>query len=471
MRSLIPVILVVGPFVACGDGPAPGSGSDTDAGEVVVDSGTDIDSAVGDIDAAPIPEDTAAYFVGDFTTNNVLELGRATFPGPAVSALSLDGIPATPFLRVGVARAGNVIVAAAYDNSTITIIRAYDSDLGNPRTLLSDETGAVSINDLAVSPDGALVAITADLDTDNAHRLYVIPTSGTGSPKALHPDTGNAQRDTDRIMWSRDSAHILFRGDLETNNHNQAWVVDATAATPTPVELTASVTLTGGAGVNDLVGFDNAGKVYFQSDHASDGSDSLYRADPGGGNFEEVPFTAALMNGDGKATIGKCAFNSVGTRLAFSADAPTDNVYQVYVTDIASPAPAVVSAVISESAQERGPLRNNPMVWSPDDSLIAAGADWEDGDNDTAIFMLPTSGTPGGTKLVAPISGGDVQALAFALDSASLFAVGNMDDATDTKLYHLTDLSTADQDASTLILQDVPASGDIAAESLQVVAE
>ncbi|HZO16600.1 MAG TPA: hypothetical protein VFB62_25165, partial [Polyangiaceae bacterium] len=78
-------------------------------------------------------------------------------------------------------------------------------------------------------------------------------------------------------------------------------------------------------------------------------------------------------------------------------------------------------------------------------------------------FVLPTSGTPGGVRLVKVSSAMDLDAvqIAFTSNSARVFIRGDLVAPNDTSLWSTDDFVTADQTASALLVQGVPASGDI----------
>ena len=98
--------------------------------------------------------------------------------------------------------------------------------------------------------------------------------------------------------------------------------------------------------------------------------------------------------------------------------------------------------------------------------MLATVADWivnsGDGDNDYSVFVLPTSGTAGGVRIFdSPGNNQDANDVQFSSDSKRLFVRGDLAVNNDTELYSTTDLTTADQTASSLVDQGVVSGGDI----------
>ena len=108
-----------------------------------------------------------------------------------------------------------------------------------------------------------------------------------------------------------------------------------------------------------------------------------------------------------------------------------------------------------------GPPVGFRIQWSEDGTMLAVIADWT-ADNVTDVYILPTSGAPGGIRLVPPaIAAGDATDAVFSGDGSRLFILGDLVTDTESELFTTTDFATAGQAAGGLILEDVPVDGDL----------
>lgn len=301
---------------------------------------------------------------------------------------------------------------------------------------------------------------------NGANGLYVVPTAG-GTATMLSPPLPSSSHDVYSYVWNGNT-HIAFIGDVVADSQINAYVVDVTAMSPVAVPLIpeASTTATQGVSQSNLA-TDTEGRVYLTSDHVMNGVFALYRANQDGTGLEEAPGTQLAQTGGADASVGPMSLSPDGTQIAFGANAPNAEIYEMYVLDLTPGASAVlVSNIPTTPGSLRGPSFFAPPVWSPDGTLLVVGADWgmDNVDNDFSAFLLPTAAPAGGVRLVGPAiadNNQDVSQVGFSSDGAYLFVRGDLVSNNNTELFSTGDFTTPDQDPSVLRVVTVPASGDV----------
>jgi hypothetical protein len=83
-------------------------------------------------------------------------------------------------------------------------------------------------------------------------------------------------------------------------------------------------------------------------------------------------------------------------------------------------------------------------------------ADWTS-DDDLDVYVLPTSGAPGGVRLTGP----DADVIKWSSAGAQLFIIGEMLDFSEGELFTTADFATPDQAASSLLIEDVVSGGSL----------
>ncbi|MCB9583155.1 MAG: hypothetical protein H6717_39320 [Polyangiaceae bacterium] len=449
--------------VAGSGGVAGAAGSGGAAGAAGSGGAAGAAGAAGSTGASP-----SVYFQGDFATNGTYNVGAVSYPGGA-QTLTLAGMGGDGIDGLAVSADGSKIAVAGTDTATDPAkLIIYDASGNNGVTVATAPAVGRVISNPVFSKDGNWVGFTGSLETaDGGQNLYVVPVTGTSTPKLLSPASTAAAQGVSHLAWAADNKTIAYTGDLVTDNVFGLWTVDSSATTPAPVEIVTQAELGANGDVGSTLAFDSADKLYFTSNFG--GLYRLYSVNKDGSSRAQVGGTN-LTNGGGEAAIGVFAMSPSGTKIAFSADAPTANLGEVYVLSLTGAATAQLVSAMQSGAPSgtNGPniFETSPLVWSPDESMLATVADWivnsGDGDNDYSVFVLPTSGTAGGVRIFdSPGNNQDANDVQFSSDSKRLFVRGDLAVNNDTELYSTTDLTTADQTASSLVDQGVVSGGDI----------
>lgn len=465
-------------LVGCGDSSSNAADA---AAQGTVDAAPVTDAALADaaladaaaFDATPIELDAAvppgsqrALWYGDFIENSVEEI--ALYDGTTgISSLAIAGVTVIDDVQeVKPSPDGTQLaVAIEHDGGTSTLYVMNVDGTGTPIPIVDLGDALFEFSNLAWSPDGTQLAYIADGPVNGARRVYSAPADGSAVPVLTSQDPKSANQDANIVAWA-DNTHVVYRGDLVADAVDNFYVSDITDSPIVPVALVPENLVSDGQEVRDQPGFAGA-RVYFQSDH--EGTFRLYSVDLDGQNLAEESTTSVLMNGAGQAEVGTFQISPDGSQIAFSADAPTQSLYQIYVADIGGVATLQSNVTVDPPAKgdSSGPLFSHTLAWSPDGSQLAVAADWAvnagDLDNDTAGFLVPASGPAGGVRIWVPPAGStqDVTLMRFTSDSSTLICLGDLRNNSNSEVYVTTDFTTPDQDVEATLVQAVPVSGDV----------
>ena len=419
--------------------------------------------------------DLVVTYFGDFDTDGVHQIASLAFPSATKSTLTIAGLGGESITSLAISPDGSTAYVAGADTAgaPATLLAVDLVGGASPVVLATAPDADRAFTQIAVSPDGALVAFIADLETGLAggNRLYAVPAAGGAAPKLLSPNPDATNQDLNAFRWARSvtatEAIIAFTGDLEVNNVGQVWTVNAAAATPTPLPLVEAADVVSGGDVGDLLDFDSDGRVYFSGDWEVDNLFRLYRSDPDGTNREQAPGTSFTVVA-GESSIGSFGIDATGTQLAFSANPNVDGLYQVYVKPVDATTQTQVSNVQTTPPVDgsRGPSFIWPIDWSSDGAHLLLGADWTPGggtdvDNSFAVFVLPT-GAMGGTRIFnPPATANKVNLFSWSPDGTTIIMSGDVVTDTSDELFVTSDLTTADQDPTGARVEESPAMGDV----------
>ena len=442
------------------------AGGATDAG--LTDAGlTDagLDAALEPDAAVPTGSQRALWF-GDFTEDGVDEV--RLYDAAVLSSLSIAGVTIVDDIQtLAVSPDGTrLAIALEHDGGNQTLYVVNIDSSGTPTTILAAGDAFGEFNQIAWSPDGATLAYVSDVALNGNKLAYVAPADGSAAPSLVSLDTADGDLDIQSVAWAGNT-HVIYRGDPITNGVDNIYSSDVSLSPAVPVPLIPEAAVSAGNDAAETPAF-AGGKVYFKSSH--EGTIRGYRVDLDGANLEVIPALAALTNDDGDAQFGTFAISPDGTSIAFSADSPVTNLYQIYVAELDGV--ATVQSNLADAnptpTSVRGPVFEGRITWSADGTMLGVAADWPllagDLDNDAAAFIVPATGPAGGVRIWnvgAPNNSQDVVKTVFTSDSSTFFALGDIRSNNNGEAYVTTDLTTADQDTTATLIEDVPANGDV----------
>jgi WD40 repeat protein len=395
-----------------------------------------------------------------------------------VGRVDLATLTISTLTPMGLTNADNIrAVAASPDGSVLAIagtetaggnavINLYNLDgSGVPTTLYTASNASQIVSQIGFSPDGTRLAVRGDLGVDdNVINLYVLNTNGQGGLQQVSPTPTDLNQDVVQFRWV-DNTTLAFAGDLITNNVDSIWTVDVTVGLASALELVPSALLASGQDVyNERIDVDAQGRIYFTGDWELENNlFRLYRIDADGQNLEQVPGTD-IDAGGREASIGAFGLNAAGDTLAFSADATTVDVDEVFLLPLADTLPTRIDGFVVTDTYAQGPSSDEPILFSPDGSQLLFTADYAltvgDQNGATAVFVLATDGS-GGVRLCGVPNTGALDAVGarFSPDGSTvLFRADYLADG-DSALFATTDLSTPDQSPAAIVITTPPAGG------------
>ncbi len=464
VAKLFPVILMA---AACGDSnTVPDARGRADA--KTADAPSTIDSRPIDapamVDAPVGPTATRVWVTGDLAVDNQLKAG--TFLDGATLPVTPTLLPAAGNLAANgksfdVSADGTKIAYIA-DSTTTGRFDLYlaGADGSNPVMVFQAPTG-VTLSNPQFSPDGTKIAYLADPALATMKDLFFVPATANATPVKLSPDrTANlATLDVfTSLVWSPDSKYIGYSAQLTTAGFDEAMVVDTSAATPVSKFVIPKADIatqaSGAQGVRGFAAFDNAGHIYFRARLEAAGGFKLYRANVDG--TARTALTLAPARGDASAAdFGAFAITPDGTKMVFSADAPTALIYQLYLVTLATPTPLKLTNATVAGTE---PAFNNPLMFSPDVSKVAFIADYAvNGDFEPHVAKL--DGTEDIRLAKDVVMNGDTEALSWTRDGSAVWMQGDLSVNNETRVYRLS-ATMADQ-ALTGAIGGIPTGGDV----------
>ena len=462
-------------LAACGGddgGATPTDARRTDAAvtDAAVIDAPPIDAAVdAPIDAPPAGTGTTVWVFGDIATNNVGQLGKFTHPSAAVATPTF--VPAAgelPSLNFPVpfsisndsARVVYVSRAAVTDPWKISYSTAAGAGIVD---VFTAPLAATVISDVALSPDKTKIAFRADLATAGLFDVYVVSAAAAGVPVKLSPDRADVLLDAQAFLsWSPDSRYLAFGGAFTTANLNELRIRD-TMANTTGTALAAAAILAADNPRGLLLPpvWGPANKLFVAARITAAGERRIYTANPDGTGFAVLANTIITRGDNTMSQAANFALSPDGATIVFAADAPLATAFEIYkMPSTGAAAPMRLTA--GTIGANRGVDTFRPMRFNPAGTAVAYAADHGATDDKFQPWVIPVAG--GAARRLATIgvdtdAARDVQAMAWTLDSTTLYVIGDAGAAdNDFEVYAL-DAAMTDQATPAKI--DPPPMGDV----------
>jgi Tol biopolymer transport system component len=212
---------------------------------------------------------------------------------------------------------------------------------------------------------------------------------------------------------------LVFQADKVTNDVFELWsVVAGSGAEPTNV----SGTLVAGGDVDRFFLSPDGRRVVFSADKDTDNLIELYVA-PLDGSTAPVKVSGPLVAG-GAPQPFLVAWSPDGSKLAFTGDLRTDEVFELFVAPADGSTPPVA---VSGTLVTGGDVALDGFAWSPDGTRLAFVADKQtDGTNE--LFVVPADGVTEPIEVSGTlVAGGQVQGFAWAPDGTRLAMLASKD--------------------------------------------
>ena len=431
-----------------------------------------VDGPVTPTDGPVIPAGASrVWVVGDLHVNNVAVVGgfvdsattQPTFPFGNAIPTPL-GIPGGTAKVLG----ENAFDATATKTAflaDLAVAGRFDLYVAGPAgenpVMLVQGAAPVDLTAVALSPDGTKVAYTMDSAAiDGGYDLYVVNTSGTPVSTRVSPArAGQAPTPASLdvaagFTWSPSSTYLGFVADLTDDAFNQVYVVDTGATTPAAVELlprAAITATTGPRGFSGALAFDASNNVVFRARLAEGGQYELFSATVTGTRTA----VALPARGDASAPDASAfAITPDGTKIVFQADSPTLGTYNLFARTIGQTPTTNLTNLATPGLVQH----TSTIAFSPDTTEVAVVATYAIGESRNP-YVVKVDGT--GVRRLAtipPNDGRSFDAVEWAVDGSTIYAIGDHEANNDAHLYAL-DPAMIDQ-APTLAVTS-PILGDV----------
>jgi Tol biopolymer transport system component len=408
------------------------------------------------------PEGTQLLYLADQDTDDVFELYLVELATPGV-ATKING------LLVG---GGDVTADFAFSPDGTQVVYRADEHVNGVFELflvnlaapgfVANLSGPLAggrdvLPGFAFTPDGTRVIYHADELTDNVNELFVVDVTLPGVSTALNaPLVGGGDVNSGFIV-TPDSTQVIYRADQTVDNRVELYLVDL--ATP-GFSTTLSSPLVAGGNVSDgFIISPDGNLVAYHADQDSNGVFELYVV------ALATPGVSTRINRNptsgGDVLQSGFRFSPDSSALAYVADENTNNLVEFFLVELASPA---ISIKLNGPLVAGGDITTD-FAFTPGGTALVYVAD-QDTDDVFELYRVERA-TPGTTvKLNAPlVSGGDVQPSGFEQsdDGVALLYIADQQVDEDFGLY-VVDLATPG--TATDVGYPPPAGGDVLEFSL-----
>ena len=284
--------------------------------------------------------------------------------------------------------------------------------------------GDVHYYGLQFSPDGSRVLYLADRDKDEVLELYSVPAAG-GEPVKLNTDlTPGGSVNPFGVQFSPDGSRVLYTADDGTIDGRLSEVFElysVSAAGGEPVKLNKGLPSGGNVSWEGLQFSPDGSRVLYLADQVTNGVTELYSVPATGG--EPIKLNAKLpVDGDGDVSWRGLQFSPDGSRVLYTADQETDEIFEIYSVPATGGTPVKLNAELTSG----GYVTPFGVRLSPDGSRVLYNAA-QDTDEVFEIYSVPAAGdTPVKLNSALP-SGGNLDRLlencqlAGSLDLSDIF--------------------------------------------------
>lgn len=238
---------------------------------------------------------------------------------------------------------------------------------------VTDSGNSVTSGDYSIDVASAdrWYAFVGDVRVDAVNDVFIggIPGLAPTTPVLLNPVIAGSAASTSELhnQFSPDGSKIAVRGDFRVDGTNELFLIDLLGATPgTPVLISAPM-VTGGA-VIDFAWAPDSNRLIYSADQEVNDRNELFYVDLSGA----APSTPIKLNGPliaaGDISAGDFNFSPDGATVAYRADDSTDEMYELFIVDVAGPLPGAPTQI--NTALPSGADVDVRWVWSPDGTRI-----------------------------------------------------------------------------------------------------
>jgi Tol biopolymer transport system component len=240
------------------------------------------------------------------------------------------------------------------------------SDAGMPQSDAGTGDGDAADGGI-VLPPARWLAFHGRLRGENGNNLYVVDVTAAppANPIRLNPLLPYP-RSVKSFAWSPNGAHLAYIADQDTADVQELWVVDMTAAVPGPLVKAAAMPPKGN--VWNMAWSPDSRRIAFSADAETDDVSELYVVDLTGPS----PSAPVKLNNTlygAQITGYKWAPDS--TRIAFRLQPPSGYPGELHLVDVSGPTPTPPVKIATSGAPSNNPPYIDKYEWAPDSKSIA----------------------------------------------------------------------------------------------------
>lgn len=302
---------------------------------------------------------TQVVYVADQAVDEQFEAWLVDVASPGVATRINSDLPAGAEVVDGIQFSpdGTQVLYAA-DQDIIGVFELYLVDVAAPGVATKIHPPFSAATELArgyqFSPDGATIAYMSDQDTDETRELYAVDVGNLGVSSKLN-GTLVAGGNLCDFKFSPDSTHVAYCADQDTDGVLELYLVEI-AVPGVSSKLNPALVADGDVSAQSYEFGPNGDFLVYRADQETDDTWELYRVERAMPGVTTRVSDTMVSGGDVAAAVGdqpSFRISPDGLQLAYIADQDTDEVFEVYDVDLATPG---VSTTLSPPMADDGAL-------------------------------------------------------------------------------------------------------------------
>lgn len=399
-------------LAGCGGG---GSGGGADG------SSSSGSSSGGGSSGEPVPSTLSVYFAGYETTSVAGQLFRGNVDGSAEPVrLSNFTSPSAEVLSFAVSPDNNNVAYIAMADSGLPEMFLVPTAGGTPVSVGAIGTSASDIvQSFAWSPDSSYLAYVTKPTGDTQFKVYTCLADGS-APMEISGAMSNPNGNTITLSWAPDSSRVAYLADAEFDSRNELYTAPARGGSFAKVNATI---ISGTVQQNFSWSPDSSRIAYLQT--VSSTRQLFSGAADGSGQL--AMNGTLVMNG----AVSDFGWAPNGSRIAYLADQDTNDVFELYTTLANGTGNIKVNPTLPTGSD----VKTGSMAWASDSSRIAYTAD-QNTDEIYELFTVAPDGTDNRrVSAVLGTSNGDVSTFVWAPDASRLAYIAYQSAGLDNELH------------------------------------
>ena len=453
LSKLVIVFIVIFQLAGCGGGgSSSGSSSSSPAASLPSSgssgggSGSRGGGSGSDPDPSPDPVEPPQVsdriiYIADGDVDGVDELYLADTGAPGVATRLNSALVAGGNVTDFVVSADNSQVLYRADQDTDDVFELYLVAIAAPGS--STRINGLLVNggdvgaEFMFSPDATQVVYKADEDVNGVYELFLVNIASPGFAANLSGPMAGGGNVLGTFQFTPDGSRVVYLADEVTNGVNELFMVDISVP---GVSTRVNGPLVGGGDVTaDFVISPDSRQLVYRADETADNVIELFVVElavPG----VSTTLSGPLANG-GDVSSGP-VLSPEGSKIAYRADQNLNDVFELFVVDLANPG---VTTRINRNPANGGDVLVDGYRFSPASDAVAYVAD-EDTNNINELYLVELASPAVSIKLNgALVAAGDLtRGIAFSPEGAQLVYVADQDTDEVTELYQVSRAAPGD---------------------------